>query len=87
MLTRHAVVVGLVYLLIWEGLLGGLLDGDPLAEHHPLVGGDRRPRSPTSPSSTTCRLTYALIATAVVIVGATWLTGRRLRAFNLTGDE
>ncbi|HEV8056342.1 MAG TPA: ABC transporter permease subunit, partial [Nocardioidaceae bacterium] len=26
-LTRHAVVVGLVYVLIWEGLLGGLLDG------------------------------------------------------------
>jgi ABC-2 type transport system permease protein len=30
---------------------------------------------------------YALVATGVVIVGATWLTGRRLRAFNLTGDE
>ena len=27
MLTRHAVVIGLIYLLIWEGLLGGLLDG------------------------------------------------------------
>ena len=26
-LTRHAVVFGLIYLLIWEGLLGGLLDG------------------------------------------------------------
>jgi hypothetical protein len=25
--TRHAVVVGLMYVLIWEGLLGGLLDG------------------------------------------------------------
>ena len=26
-MTRHAVVIGLIYLLIWEGLLGGLLDG------------------------------------------------------------
>ena len=26
-MTRHAVVVGLIYLLVWEGLLGGLLDG------------------------------------------------------------
>ncbi|HEY0950635.1 ABC transporter permease subunit, partial [Nocardioides sp.] len=26
-LTRHAVVIGLIYLLVWEGLLGGLLDG------------------------------------------------------------
>src|SRR4029078_11670644 len=25
--TRPAVVFGLIYLLIWEGLLGGLLDG------------------------------------------------------------
>jgi ABC-2 type transport system permease protein len=32
-------------------------------------------------------LTYAVIAVAVVIGGGTWLTGRRLRAFNLTGDE
>jgi ABC-2 type transport system permease protein len=85
-LTRHAVVVGLVYLLIWEGLLGGLLDGirwlsitrwsaeivDRIAD---LTLVDELP------------LTYAVIAMAVVIVGGTWLTGRRLRAFNLTGDE
>ena len=85
-LTRHAVVLGLVYLLVWEGLLGGLLDGvrwlsitrwsgemvDQVAD---LTLVDNLP------------LTYAVIATAVVIGGGTWLTGRRLRAFNLTGDE
>jgi ABC-2 type transport system permease protein len=85
-LTRHAVVVGLIYLLIWEGLLGGLLDGvrwlsitrwaeaivDQIADLR-LV--DDLP------------LWYAVVASAVVIVGGTWLTGRRLRAFNLTGDE
>jgi ABC-2 type transport system permease protein len=85
-LTRHAVVVGLVYLLVWEGLLGGLLDGVRWlsitrwsAEIVDRVAGlslvDDLP------------LTYAVIATAVVIVGGGWLTGRRLRAFNLTGDE
>jgi ABC-2 type transport system permease protein len=85
-LTRHAVVFGLVYLLIWEGLLGGLLDGirwlsitrwsaevvDRIAS---LDLVDKLP------------LTYALIALAVVVVGGMWLTGRELRAFNLTGDE
>jgi ABC-2 type transport system permease protein len=30
---------------------------------------------------------YAVVATAAVIVLGTWLTGRRLRACNLTGDE
>jgi len=85
-LTRHAVVFGLVYLLIWEGLLGGLLDGirwlsvtrwsaevvDRIAD---LELVDDLP------------LTYALIALAVVMVGGVWLTGRKLQAFNLTGDE
>lgn len=85
-LTRHAVVVGLVYLLIWEGLLGGLLDGvrwlsitrwsgeivDELAGLT-LVSG-------LSPA-------YAVGAAVVVAVGCTWLSGRRLRSFNLTGDE
>jgi len=86
-LTRHAVVIGLVYLLIWEGLLGGLLDGirwlsitrwaaaitDEVAGDLSLV--------------TDLGVTYAIVATVVVIVGCTWLTGRRLRGFNLTGDE
>ena len=85
-LTRHAVVVGLVYLLVWEGLLGGLLSGVRWlsvtrwsAEVVDQVAGltlvDRLP------------LAYALIAAAVVIVGGGWLTGQRLRSFNLTGDE
>lgn len=85
-LTRHAVVIGLIYLLIWESLLGGLLDGvrwlsvsrwsgaitEPVAEV-PLVDG--------------LGAGYAVVATAVVIVAGAWLTGRRLRGFNLTGDE
>ena len=85
-MTRHAVVIGLIYLLIWEGLLGGLLDGVRWlsatrwsAEIVDQVAGlslvDELP------------LAYALPALAVVIVGGTWLTGRRLRGFNLTGDE
>lgn len=85
-MTRHAVVIGLVYLLVWEGLLGGLLDGVRWlsitrwsAEVADRVAGlslvDGLP------------LTYALAAALLTIVGGTWLTGRRLRAFNLTGDE
>jgi ABC-2 type transport system permease protein len=86
-LTRHAVVVGLVYLLIWEGLLGGLLDGvrwlsvtqwaRRIIEEVAGIGGLTQDLGTT----------YAAVATAVVIVLGTWLTGQRLRAFNLTGDE
>ena len=86
-MTKHAVVIGLIYLLIWEGLLGGLLDGvrwlsitrwaraitESVADITGLVGQ--------------LGTTYAVIASAVVIVLGTWYTGQRLRAFNLTGDE
>jgi ABC-2 type transport system permease protein len=84
-MNRHAVVIGLIYLLIWEGLLGGLLGGvrwlsvtrwtSALIE--PVADVDLVALSPV----------YAVIATAAVIGLGIWLTGRRLRAFNLTGDE
>jgi ABC-2 type transport system permease protein len=84
-MNRHAVVIGLIYLLIWEGLLGGLLAGvrwlsvtrwasaliEQVAEVDLVALGPM----------------YAAVATAAVIGLGTWLTGRRLRAFNLTGDE
>jgi ABC-2 type transport system permease protein len=85
-LTRHAVVVGLIYLLIWEGLLGGLLDGIRWlsvtrwsSEVVDRVAGlelvDDLP------------LAYALVALAVVIALGVRSTARRLQGFNLTGDE
>jgi len=85
-LTRHAVVIGLIYLLVWEGLLGGLLDGVRWlsitrwsAELVDRVAGlelvDDLP------------LAYAVIAIAIVIAAGAWRTGWQLRGFNLTGDE
>lgn len=85
-LTRHAVVIGLIYLLIWESLLGGLLDGVrwlSITQWSAAVVGDIADISLVDDLP----LTYALLATLVVVVAGTWLTGRRLRAFNLTGDE
>jgi ABC-2 type transport system permease protein len=85
-MTRHAVVIGLIYLLVWEGLLGGLLDGVRWlsitrwsAELVDQIAGlelvDDLP------------LAYAVIAIVVVFAVGTWRTGWRLRGFNLTGDE
>ncbi len=83
--TRHAVVVGLVYLLVWEGLLGGLLDGVRWLSvtRWSAAVVDRV----AGTSLVDLSLVYALVAALVVIVGGTWLTGHRLRSFNLTGDE
>lgn len=85
-MSRHAVVIGLIYLLIWEGLLGGLLDGVrwlSITRWSEAVIGELADLELVEDLP----VTYAVIATAVVLVLGTWLTGRRLRAFNLTGDE
>ena len=86
-LTRHAVVIGLIYLLIWEGLLGGLLDGVRWLSITRWAGAIVEEVADDSRSSRDLGAAYAVVATAVVIVLGTWLTGQRLRAFNLTGDE
>ncbi len=85
-LTRHAVVVGLIYLLIWEGLLGGLLDGVRWLSIIRWAGAITAAVADITPAKD-LSMTYAVLASAVVVVAGTWLTGRRLRAFNLTGDE
>ncbi|HYP45374.1 MAG TPA: ABC transporter permease subunit [Propionibacteriaceae bacterium] len=85
-LTRHAVVAGLIYVLIWEGLLGGLLDGIrwmsvnwwSAAITDELTGADLVDK--LGPG-------YAVPATLAVIVGATWLAGHKLRGYNYRSDE
>ena len=46
-LTRHAVVIGLLYLLVWEGLLGGQQEGPQRgpAEQHRQAHADVRART------------------------------------------
>jgi len=86
-LTRHAVVIGLFYLLIWEGLIDGLLDGVRWLSLTRWAGEIVEQVADDITLVEDLSLGYAVVATAVVIVLGTWFTGRRLRAFNLTGDE
>lgn len=86
-MSRHAVVIGLIYLLVWEGLLGGLLDGVRwlsvarwAAAITEQIAGEIDLVQDLGP-------VYAGVAIAFVIIVGTWATGHRLRAFNLTGDE
>ena len=84
--VEEAVVVGLLYLLVWEALLGNLLGG---VRYLSVTrwGAALVERLSDIDLGDDIGLVYALTATVVVVVGGTWLTGRRLRAFNLTGDE
>ncbi|HET7326834.1 MAG TPA: ABC transporter permease subunit [Nocardioidaceae bacterium] len=86
-LTRHAVVVGLIYLLIWEGLLGGLLDGVRWLSVTWWAGAITEEVADGFGIAEKLGPGYASVATVVVIVVCTVLAGHRLRSFNLTGDE
>ncbi|HZB65887.1 MAG TPA: ABC transporter permease subunit [Ornithinibacter sp.] len=84
--TRHAVVIGLLFVLIWEGVLGTAFAGVRWA----AIGGWGREVageiSPLVPVVGT-GVTYAVLAAALVSVGSLWFTGDRLRSFTLRGDE
>jgi ABC-2 type transport system permease protein len=86
-LTRHAVVIGLLYLLVWEGLLGGLLDGVRWLSVTRWARAITEEVSPGFDVVENLGPTYAVVASLVLLVLGTWFTGRRLRGFNLTGDE
>ena len=85
--TRHAVVIGLVYLLVWESLLGGLLDGVRWLSVSRWSARIVEALSDSARVSVDVSATYAVVACLVVLLGGAWVAGRRLRAFNLTGDE
>ncbi|HTE71646.1 MAG TPA: ABC transporter permease subunit [Actinomycetes bacterium] len=88
-LTRNAVVIGLVYALVWEAGVGNVLPGAQalsiqqwsLAVTRAIVGGDR---ADALELTAAVRPQVAVVALVVVLVGATYLAGRRLRSLRLT---
>jgi ABC-2 type transport system permease protein len=86
LLTRRPVLLGLIYVLVWEGLLGNLLTGTrvlSVAQYVQAVA-DRIARSQLL--DTTVTLPVALTMTFVFTVGATLLAVDRLRSFSVVGE-
>ncbi len=85
--TRHAVVFGLVYALVWEALFGSLVAGArtlsvqqwSLAVAHKVAGNDLITSDVGLPTAT-----ILLIA---VTVAATWYAGQKLRGLKLATEE
>ena len=85
--SRHAVVIGLVYALVWETLFGSLVPGArtlsvqqwslALAEK---IGGEGLISSDVG-------LPLASVLLAGVTVAATWYAGQKLRVLKLAGEE
>ena len=90
-LTRNAVVLGLLYALIWESVIGGYVPGAQalsvqqwsLAITEKIVGSRAADLGVTSAVG----LGTAVPLLLAVLIGCTWYAGRRLRTIRLAGDE
>ncbi len=87
LLTRRPVLLGLAYVLIWEGLLGNILSGTRVlsVQQYVIAIGERI--AGTGPVlHTTVSLPVALVMTVVFAAGATVLAVDRLRSFSVAGE-
>jgi ABC-2 type transport system permease protein len=85
-LTTRAIAVGLLYVLIWEGLLGNLVGGARILSiaHYSL--GVANAIHPDKNLNAGLTLTTSVILGALVTVGALVLATRRLSAFAIKGE-
>ncbi|HET9897973.1 MAG TPA: ABC transporter permease subunit [Streptosporangiaceae bacterium] len=85
-LTTRAIALGLLYLLVWEGLLGNLVGGVRLLSVDQYALGVANAVADSQPLHAHLGITTALVMGAVVTCVALALASRRLAAFSLKGD-
>ena len=79
-------MIGLLFALLWEGVLGNVFDGIrwvAIGAWGREVATEISSRVPGPGHG----LGYAVVARPVVSVGSLWFAGDRLRSFTLRGDE
>ncbi|MEV4723816.1 ABC transporter permease [Micromonospora humida] len=86
LVTRRPVLLGLVYVLIWEGLLGNFVSGTRVLSIQQWVIALADRIAPTDLLSTTVSVPVAVVLTALVSVGFTVLAIDRLRSFSVAGE-
>ncbi|MEV0942273.1 ABC transporter permease subunit [Micromonospora wenchangensis] len=86
LVTRRPVLLGLVYVLIWEGLLGNFVSGTRVLSIQQWVIALADRIAPTDLLSTTVSVPVAAVLTALVSVGFTVLAIDRLRSFSIAGE-
>ncbi|MBA3781732.1 MAG: ABC transporter permease [Nocardioides sp.] len=84
--TRHAVVAGLLFVFLWEGTIGNLLDGVRWLSVSAWAREIAAALSDSIEESAPVGTAYALVAALVVVVGAIAFAGWRLSTFSLTGE-
>jgi ABC-2 type transport system permease protein len=86
LLTTRAIAVGLLYLLVWEGLLGNLIGGVRVLSvgQYSLSVANSIARSPALNAHLTSAT--AIVMAIAVSVAALAVAGRRLSAFSVKGE-
>ncbi|MFC0526314.1 ABC transporter permease subunit [Phytohabitans kaempferiae] len=86
LVTRRPVLLGLVYVLVWEGLLGNFVSGTRVLsiQQYVLTIADRI--APTGLLESKVSLPVALIMAVIFVVGFTMLAIDRLRSFSVAGE-
>ncbi|MFI9639512.1 ABC transporter permease [Micromonospora sp. NPDC051925] len=86
LVTRRPVLLGLVYVLIWEGLLGNFVSGTKVLSIQQWVIALADRMAPTELLSTTVSVPVAGVLTALVSIGFTILAIDRLRSYSIAGE-
>lgn len=86
LVTRRPVLLGLLYVLIWEGLLGNLLSGTRVLSIQQYVVAVADWVADTSLLTGLVSVPVSLVMSAVFAVGATLLAVDRLRSFSVAGE-
>ncbi|MFF3866287.1 ABC transporter permease subunit [Micromonospora sp. NPDC001898] len=86
LVTRRPVLLGLVYVLIWEGLLGNVVSGTQVlsVQQYVIALADRI--APTELLETSVSVPVATVMAALISVGFTVLAIDRLRSFSMAGE-
>lgn len=84
--TRRPVLVGLLYVVIWEGLLSNVVPGTRTMSVQHYVIRFAQELSGSGLFTTTVSTVVAAVMTVVITVAGTWLAARRLRSFSVAGE-
>ncbi|MFF9198893.1 ABC transporter permease [Streptomyces sp. NPDC014779] len=85
--SRHAVVIGLVYALVWEALFGSLIEGARTLSVQQWALALAEKVTGDSLISSEVSLPTAIALLVAVTIGATWFAGHKLRTLTLAGEE
>jgi ABC-2 type transport system permease protein len=86
LLTRRPVLLGLVYILVWEGLLGRFLSGTRVLSIEQYVITITDKIAPTDMISAKVSLTVAVVMSLIFAIGGTLYAIRRLGSFSMAGE-